>query len=118
MILVTGGTGLIGSHLLFHILQKEGSVRAIYRQKDYLEKVRQVFGYYASNAQALVEKIEWVEADILDIPALDEAFTGIRQVYHCAALISFDPRDTRALHKTNVEGTANVINCCLRHNKT
>jgi nucleoside-diphosphate-sugar epimerase len=38
---------------------------------------------------------------------------GVTQVYHAAAMVSFDPRDGRHMHKVNVEGTANVVNAAL-----
>jgi dihydroflavonol-4-reductase len=38
---------------------------------------------------------------------------GITHVYHCAAIISFEPKDKYRLRKINVEGTANVVNACL-----
>jgi nucleoside-diphosphate-sugar epimerase len=115
MILVTGGTGLIGSHLLFHLIKDGEKVRAIYRNTDTLNKVAKVFGYYSDKASVLMEHIEWVKADITDIAGLEAAFKDINYVYHCAALISFDPKMYKALAKINVEGTANVVNLCLKH---
>ena len=57
--------------------------------------------------------IDWVQADINDIPSLERAFKDIDFVYHAAAYISFDPADEEKLRKINIEGTANVVNCCL-----
>lgn len=115
MILVTGGTGLIGSHLLLELLQKENSVRAIYRTKDSLERVQHLFSLYEPNYQKLFEQIEWMQADLLDVPALSEAFINITAVYHCAALISFDSKENKNMYRINVVGTANVVNCCITH---
>ncbi|MDR7209753.1 NAD-dependent epimerase/dehydratase family protein [Flavobacterium piscis] len=108
MILVTGGTGLVGAHLLLHLIENGETVRAIYRTKNNIQKTKSVFELYQKGD--LFEKIDWLEADILDIPTLELAFTGIEYVYHCAALISFDPRDEDVLRKTNIEGTANMVN--------
>ncbi|MFS4468683.1 NAD-dependent epimerase/dehydratase family protein [Maribacter sp. 2210JD10-5] len=116
MVLVTGGTGLVGSHLLLELVKTGISTRAIYRSETKLREVKKVFGYYTENPDELFERIEWVIADILDIPALTEAFEGITHVYHAAALISFDPNDFNRLQKTNVEGTANVVNLCIANN--
>lgn len=114
MVLVTGGTGLIGSHLL-HDLTKDGrKVRAIYRTETSKEKVKKVFSYYGEDANARYNCIEWVNADICDIPSLEKAFVQIDQVFHCAALISFDPGQYQKLLKVNVEGTNNVVNLCLK----
>ena len=71
MILVTGGTGLVGSHLLYQICQSETKVRAIKRAQSNTSLVRQIFSYYTEKADLLFEKIEWVNAELLNIPELD-----------------------------------------------
>lgn len=111
MILVTGATGLVGSHLVLELVSKEKSVRAIYRSEKSKNKVLNLFKYY--NKEELFAKINWFEADVLDIPKLEKAFDGVEYVYHCAAKISFNPKDENVLRKTNIEGTANVVNLCL-----
>lgn len=113
MILVTGGTGLVGAHLLVALTKTEAVVRATRRADSDLKKVAQVFSYYSDDYTKQFQKIEWVVADINDIPALELAFEGITQVYHCAALISFNPKDYSKLLKINAEGTANMVNLCL-----
>lgn len=114
MILVTGGTGLVGAHLLIHLLEKGEKVRAIYRNLDNIQKTKSLFLLYKK--ESLYNAIQWVQADILDIPSLENAFLGIDYVYHCAAMISFDPKDEDLLRKTNIEGTANMVNFCLAYN--
>jgi nucleoside-diphosphate-sugar epimerase len=114
MVLVTGGTGLVGAHLLIHLLEKGENVRAIYRDFDSTHKTKALFSLYKK--ESLYQSIEWIQSDILDIPSLEIAFKDIRQVYHCAALISFDPKDEEIIRKTNIEGTANIVNFCLNYN--
>jgi nucleoside-diphosphate-sugar epimerase len=111
MILVTGATGLVGSHLLVQLLQENEEVKALFRSEKQIEKVKNVFTFY--NQTALFDKINWVKGDITDIPSLEIAFENVTHVYHCAALISFDPSDEDELRKINIEGTANVVNCCI-----
>lgn len=111
MILVTGATGLVGSHLLISLLQENNSVKALYRNSKNIDKVKNVFAY--KNQLNLFDKINWIEGDITDIPSLNIAFENITIVYHCAALISFDPKDEEKLRKVNIEGTANIVNCCI-----
>ena len=113
MILVSGGTGLIGSHLLLQLLRANEVVRAIHRRGSNLEYVREVFSYYTDQADELYERIQWQEADVTDIKALENAFKGVRLVYHCAAYISFDKANFRKLKQSNVEGTANIVNIAL-----
>ncbi|MFE3869786.1 NAD-dependent epimerase/dehydratase family protein [Flavobacterium sp. ZS1P70] len=115
MILVTGGTGLVGAHLLLHLMQSRSigseNIRAIYRNAKSIEKTKNLFSLYKK--PELFDTIEWIQADITDIPALEKAFNGVDYVYHCAALISFDPKDEDLIRKTNIEGTANIVNFCI-----
>lgn len=113
MILVTGGTGIVGSHLLYSLLKENRQVRAIHRANSNIDSVKKVFKLYTSEVDALFNKIEWVEADITNIPDLTIAFENITHVYHCAAFINFDPSNYKVLKKINAEGTANVVNLCL-----
>lgn len=113
MILVTGGTGLVGAHLLFHLLNENKQIRAIFRNEKKFENVKRIFSYYSKDADTLFNKIEWVEADLNNIPQLTEAFKDITHVYHCAAFVSFEPDKFDVLKKTNIKGTANVVNFCI-----
>ncbi len=113
MILVTGSTGLVGSHLLYKLATTGEKVRAIYRNEKKLANIKNVFSCYTDNYETIFNSIEWFEADILDIPSLTEAFNGITYVYHCAAFVSFEPNKYHLLRRTNIEGTANVVNLCL-----
>ncbi|MES2578308.1 MAG: NAD-dependent epimerase/dehydratase family protein [Bacteroidota bacterium] len=117
MILVTGGTGLVGAHLLLHLIESRSigseKVRAIYRSIASMEKTKSLFATYKK--ESLFEQIEWIPADITEVPSLEIAFQNIDTVYHCAALISFDPKDEDALRKTNIEGTANIVNFCIAY---
>lgn len=106
---------MIGSHLLFHLVKNGGGVRATYRSPNTLDKVTKVFGYYCDDPSSFMERIEWFQADITNVAQLGAAFEGITKVYHCAALISFDPKMYKDLVKINVEGTANVVNLSLKH---
>ncbi|WP_160712145.1 NAD-dependent epimerase/dehydratase family protein [Chitinophaga solisilvae] len=101
MILVTGGTGFLGSHLIRSLVNAGKPVRALYRRQP------------SPLLQDISGKIEWVQGDILDVCALEDAMEGVSQVYHCAAVVSFAPGDAADLMKINVEGTANVVNLAL-----
>lgn len=111
MILVTGGTGLIGAHLLLNIVEKEDAIRAIYRTSTGIEKTKSIFELYKK--EPFFSKIEWIQADINDVPSLEAAFRNVDYVYHCAGLISYNPNDEEVLRKINIEGTANIVNFCL-----
>ena len=113
MILLTGGTGLVGAHLLFTLIDNNEKVRAIYRKTSDLNAVKKVFSFYTSEVDRVFDKIDWQLADITDILSLEVVFKNIDYVYHCAAYISFNPRHFKTLKKVNVEGTANVVNFCI-----
>ena len=113
MILVTGSTGLVGSHLLYKLISNGEKVRALYRSERKLENVKNVFSCYTDNYMSLYESIEWVQGDLLDISSLSDAFDGVSYVYHCAAFVSFEPDKYQLLRRTNIEGTANIVNLCI-----
>ena len=101
-ILVTGATGLVGSHLIKTLTACKKNVRALYRTS-----IPQF-----ENA----DKVEWMRGDILDIYSLQDAMQDVNKVYHCAAIVSYDPKQKKLLHTTNIEGTANVVNACIETN--
>jgi dihydroflavonol-4-reductase len=114
MILITGGTGLLGSHLLIELTRQASPIRAMYRSEERIENVKKLFQFYlgATWEQAFA-KIDWRQGDILDVPKLEELMEGVETVYHSAALVSFATRDFDKLIKINREGTSNVVNTAL-----
>lgn len=113
MILVTGATGLVGSHLLYQLVSSGNSVRAIYRKNSNLEAVKEVFSLYTQAVIPLWRKIQWVEADLNDTTSLEHAFVGVNYIYHVAAMVSFHRKDRAQLYKVNVKGTANIVNLSI-----
>jgi dihydroflavonol-4-reductase len=99
MILVTGAAGLLGNELLKQLLAQGETVKAIYN----------------NTALSLLtsEKLIAVQCDILDVYALEDVMQNVTMVYHCAAIVSFSPKDEKKLYSINVEGTANVVNACI-----
>lgn len=114
MILVTGGTGLIGSHLLLELIKKGEVCRATRRKNSDLSMVERLFRRHFKNADAF-QSIEWVEAEVLDIHALDQAMKGVSVVFHCAAMVSFFSNDSERMKRINVHGTRYLVNLALEH---
>jgi nucleoside-diphosphate-sugar epimerase len=114
MVLVTGGTGMVGSHLLLELVRSGESVKALKRGSSDIEQVKRVFAWYDKDAEELFAKIHWVDGDILDIFSLEEAMEGVSEVYHCAGLVSYYRKDRFKLQRINHFGTANVVNTALR----
>lgn len=114
MVFVTGGTGLLGSHLLVELTQQHDQITAIYRNKSKIDTVKKCFDYYLKDAaEKYFEKITWVECDVLDIPSLEEVLEGHTIVYHCAAIVSFAKRDFNQMLEINRYGTENMVNLAL-----
>lgn len=113
MILVTGGTGIVGAHVLFELANSGLSVRALQRTTSDKKVVEDLFDFYSPNGKKLVESIEWFTGDILDVACLDDALKGCESVFHCAAMVSFNPADYNKLLESNEQGTANLVNACL-----
>jgi len=61
------------------------------------------------------DKINWIECDILDVIGLGEAMKDVQQIYHVAAMVSFESKHRKKMHQVNIEGTANVVNLALEH---
>jgi dihydroflavonol-4-reductase len=113
MILVTGGTGLVGSHLLYSLLQTEQNVRVLIRPNSNRQNILNTFSYYSPTPNELYNKIEWCEGDIMDLVSLEEAMEGVDYVYHTAATVSFNPSHRKQMLQNNIQGTANVVNAAL-----
>lgn len=97
-VLVTGAAGLVGNELLNQLLKEGFQVSAL---------------FHSTPISFSHPNLETVQCDILDVTGLEKAMEGITHVYHCAAIVAFDPSDKQRLLKINVEGTANVVNACI-----
>lgn len=104
----------MGSHLLMELLKSGLKPRALRRPESDLSRISDLFASYGPEMAGHFPEIEWVTAELNDLPALETAFEGVTEVYHCAALISFDPGDRDTLRKVNHEGTCNIVNLCLQ----
>lgn len=102
MILVTGATGFLGSELVRKLASQNTPIRAIKRSTSIVPEILKQ-----------QKNIDWIDADILDYLSLQEAFENVSQVYHCAAMVSYNTADKKQMLQTNVQGTANVVNICL-----
>jgi nucleoside-diphosphate-sugar epimerase len=103
MILITGATGFLGAQLTKQLLVREHKVRCIKRVSSVIPEVLKPYQ----------NQIDWVDADILDIADLIDAFEGITHVYHCAAYVSLNNYNEKEMMAINVDGTANIVNLCL-----
>lgn len=104
-ILVTGGTGFLGAYIIKNLVEKNLPVRALRRTAKTPFFI----------PQAVLDKVEWVEGDVLDVMALNDAMKGVKAVIHSAAIVSFGKSNRRQMYQINTEGTANVVNAALEN---
>jgi dihydroflavonol-4-reductase len=102
MIAVTGANGLLGSFIVRKLVAQKEPFIALKRKGSDLSLLRD-----------LQHAIEWKDADVLDPVSLEEAFHGVNEVIHAAAMVSFNPRMKARIYEVNVQGTRNVVNACL-----
>ena len=111
MIFVTGGTGLVGAHILLKLAKNSRNFKALRRKRSSLEVCKKIFEHY--NEVDLFNNINWVIGDINDLISLEEGMEDCTEVIHAAGLVSFYPKDTNRLREINIEGTENIVNTCL-----
>lgn len=104
-VLITGGTGFLGAYIIKELVQKGYGVRAIRRSRK--------LPFFID--QQILTKVEWFDADVLDLVSLDEAMQEMDCVIHSAAIVSFHKKNRQQMYQVNVEGTANVVNLALEH---
>jgi len=115
MIFVTGGTGMLGAHLLFDLTLYNDKVIAIKRESSHINITKTVFEALSKEPKQQLSKIEWREADLNDFSSIFNAMKECKYVYHAAAFVSFDTKDKALMLENNINGTANVINSALDH---
>lgn len=112
MNLVTGATGIVGLRIAYDLLKQNEKVRALKRSSSDMAFAEKVLRFYGAG-DADLGNIQWIEGDLLDIFSLEKALEGVKTVYHCAALVSYDPKDEKKLFQINEAGTKNLVNTCL-----
>jgi dihydroflavonol-4-reductase len=93
-LLVTGGTGFLGSHLVPRLVAAGHSVRLIGRTKP---------------SAAPYAGTEYVPGDLKDRDAVRRALEGVEAVYHLAGLVSFQPKDARKMFELHVDSTRELL---------
>lgn len=115
MVLITGATGLVGGLLLETLIDDGTPFVAIYRSEYRKDQLLSALKKKHPKKSAAWEDIRWVKACLTDLGALAPAFEKVQWVYHCAAAVEMTEEKAPELIKTNAEGTANIVNLCLKY---
>lgn len=116
-IAITGATGLIGSHVLYRFCKENISIRALTRDPNQARnRIREFFSYYSDQPETLMKNIEFFQADITDLNALDLSLEGIENIIHCAGIVSDSKKDRKIMMKINGTATADIVNLALEKN--
>ncbi|MCL8538757.1 NAD-dependent epimerase/dehydratase family protein [Chryseobacterium gallinarum] len=112
MVFVTGATGILGRVIVLELLKRGKHVRASKRPGSNLNEVKHSYSFYTENPDDFFNKIEWMDVDFDDPDSLQNALKGVEDVYHCAAKVSFHPKDEKEMYHTNIKGTENLLYAC------
>ena len=99
-IMVTGGTGFIGSHTAKALLDGGHEVRLLIRDEDKARRVFGVMGYAVPPC---------VKGDMTDRDSVVRCMDGCDAVFHSAALVSVDPSQGERMVRENLLGTETVL---------
>lgn len=113
MIIVTGATGLVGGHLIWHLLQTNKRVVALKRKTSSMQGIRRIFEFYTSDIEPFFTRIDWMLADVQDAQRLESILEKGDFVYHCAAVVDLSSNSSSIL-ETNIQGTRTIANACLK----
>lgn len=112
MVFVTGATGILGRVIVLELLKKGRKVRAAKRPSSNITEVKHSYQFYTEKPDDFFNKIEWIDVDFDDINSVESALKDITEVYHCAAKVSFHPKDEKEMYHTNIKATENLLFAC------
>lgn len=111
---LTGATGLVGGHMLVQLFRTGKKLRCLIRTTSSFNQLKLICSFYNQPFEELNSSVEWVHGDTLDFIGLCDLMENVTEVYHCAALVSFNSKNRAELLQTNVQGTSNMVDAALK----
>nr|CAD7571432.1 unnamed protein product [Timema californicum] len=109
VVLVTGGSGFLGQHVIKHLHERDPRVREI--------RILDLVPFLKLLDYKETKPVRWFVGDVCDPRKVQQAFQGVDCVFHCAALVSYHfPPDLEQLSRVNVTGTENILAMCINQN--
>ena len=106
-VLVTGGTGYVGSHCVLQLLQKGYNVKTTLRT---MKRKNEVIKMLKTGGITSFDKLEFIETDLMKDHNWDEAVKGCTYVLHVASnIITKLPKDDNEIIRPAVDGTLRVL---------
>ena len=97
MILITGGSGYVGSHIVKHLVEHRRDVQVLVRDREHAEEEGRLQGL----------DVEWITGDVTDPETLAPALQGATAVIHTAAIAI--EKNNATYEKVNFQGTVNMV---------
>jgi dihydroflavonol-4-reductase len=109
-VLVTGATGMLGTHVCIQLLKAGHEVKAMKRAQSDTAWFNKIFEFYDVKNSS---NLSFIEASLLNMASLKQAMIDVDIVVHCAAKVSFAKKDEDEMYANNHDGTANLVNLAL-----
>jgi nucleoside-diphosphate-sugar epimerase len=106
-VLVTGGTGFVGSHTVAALAAEGHELRLLVRRPERIAPALHPLG--------LTDRVDHVVGDVTDADSIRNALAGCDAVVHAAAVFSLDTRAAAETARTNLRGTENVLRTAAEH---
>lgn len=119
MIFITGASGFAGSYILYELFRNGKRARVYKREQSSFTQIEFVFRLLNRDKNLTfndyINYFEWADGDLNNMETISEALSGIDEIIHCAAIVSFNKRDKNLIFATNYYATANLVNLALKY---
>ncbi|WP_050020425.1 NAD-dependent epimerase/dehydratase family protein [Chryseobacterium sp. P1-3] len=105
MVFITGATGILGRVITLELLKQGKTVIGSKRKSSNLEEVKSSYQYYTRDYELFFDRIQWIDVDFDSVESIRNALADVDEVYHCAAIVSYDPEKEDEVSYFNINAT-------------